>query len=208
MCLELPRFEELSNEQKHAFQLVGDDTYLVTGPPGTGKSVIALFRAASLQRIGKGRQPALLTFSKLLTTWTAQASTFGTTVIRSVAFANGLWVAGGESGQLRTSIDAVTWVTRTSQFGATTINSVAFGDGLWVAGGSFGQLRTSTDAITWVTQTRTFGSSTIYSVAFASGLWVAGGSGGHIRTCTNAVNWVVYVPKYSTTLPAIESPSG
>ena len=73
MCLELPRFEELSNEQKHAFQLVGDDTYLVTGPPGTGKSVIALFRAASLQRIGKGRQPALLTFSKLLTTWTAQA---------------------------------------------------------------------------------------------------------------------------------------
>lgn len=73
MCLELPRFEDLSNEQKHAFSLVGDDTYLVTGPPGTGKSVIALFRAASLQRIGKGRSPALLTFSKLLTTWTEQA---------------------------------------------------------------------------------------------------------------------------------------
>lgn len=73
MCLELPRFEELSQEQKHAFQLVGDDTYLVTGPPGTGKSVIALFRAASLQRIGKGRTPALLTQSRLLTTWTAQA---------------------------------------------------------------------------------------------------------------------------------------
>ena len=73
MCLELPRFEELSQEQRRAFQLVGDDTYLVTGPPGTGKSVIALFRAASLQRIGQGRNPALLTYSKLLTTWTAQA---------------------------------------------------------------------------------------------------------------------------------------
>lgn len=73
MCLELPRFQDLSDEQRHAFELVGDDTYLVTGPPGTGKSVIALFRAASLQRIGNGRRPALLTFSKVLTTWTAQA---------------------------------------------------------------------------------------------------------------------------------------
>ena len=128
------------------------------------------------------------------TTWTAQASTFGTTVIRSVAFANGLWVAGGESGQLRTSIDAVTWVTRTSQFGATTINSVAFGDGLWVAGGSFGQLRTSTDAITWVTRTSNFGTTQITGVAFGNGVWVAAGGSDTIRTSTDAITWITQTP--------------
>ena len=66
MCLRLPLFEELSNEQKHAFRLVGDKTVLVTGPPGTGKSVIALFRAANVQQLGNDRNPVLLTFGKLL----------------------------------------------------------------------------------------------------------------------------------------------
>lgn len=73
MCLRLPLFEELSEEQKNAFRLVGDKTILVTGPPGTGKSVIALFRAANVQKLGKDREPILLSFGKLLTSWTEQA---------------------------------------------------------------------------------------------------------------------------------------
>lgn len=73
MCLRLPLFEELSQEQQIAFRLVGDKTILVTGPPGTGKSVIALFRAANVQRLGDDRNPILLTFGKLLTEWTKRA---------------------------------------------------------------------------------------------------------------------------------------
>ena len=73
MCLRLPLFEELSAEQQRAFRLVGDKTILVTGPPGTGKSVIALFRAANVQKLGKDRNPILLTVGKLLTSWTEKA---------------------------------------------------------------------------------------------------------------------------------------
>lgn len=73
MCLRLPLFEELSAEQQRAFRLVGDKTILVTGPPGTGKSVIALFRAANVQKLGKDRNPVLLTYGKLLTSWTEKA---------------------------------------------------------------------------------------------------------------------------------------
>lgn len=73
MCLRLPLFEELSSEQRHAFRLVGDKTVLVTGPPGTGKSVIALFRAANVQQLGNDRNPVLLTAGKLLQLWTKKA---------------------------------------------------------------------------------------------------------------------------------------
>ena len=78
-------------------------------------------------------------------TWVTQTSNFGATIIRSVAFANNLWVAAGNSGLIRTSTDAVTWVTRTSNLG-TIIQSVAFGNNLWVAGGDNGQIRTSATA--------------------------------------------------------------
>ena len=91
-------------------------------------------------------------------------------------------MAGGASGTIRTSTDAINWVTRTSQFGTTTIRSVAYGNSLWVAGGDSGTLRTSTDAITWVTQTSQFGTSGILSVAYGNGLWVAGGGSGTLRT--------------------------
>jgi hypothetical protein len=106
-----------------------------------------------------------------------------------VAFDDGLWVAVGNSGQLRTSTDAITWTTRTSQFGSSDINSVAYGEELWVAGGASGQIRTSTDAVTWVTQT-SLGTSDITSVSFGSGLWVAGDSFGELKTSTDAITWV------------------
>ena len=121
-------------------------------------------------------------------TWVTRDA-FLTTTVQSVAFGNGIFVAGANSGNLRTSTDAITWVTRTSGFGTTQINAVAFANGLWVAGGNFGQIRTSTNAITWVTQTSQFGVSQINSVAFGSGLWVAGGDNGAFRTST-PINFV------------------
>jgi hypothetical protein len=94
-------------------------------------------------------------------TWTTRTSNFGNTNIRSVAYGNNLWVAGGYAGQIRTSTDAVTWTTRTSNFGNSIITSVAYGNSLWVAVAYTGQLRTSTDAITWTTQASNFGNAYI-----------------------------------------------
>ena len=122
-------------------------------------------------------------------TWTTRTSNFGSTDINSVAYGNNLWVAGGATGQLRSSTDAITWTTRTSNFGNYTIYSVAYGNNLWVAGGSFGEIRTSTDAITWTTQTSNFGSNHIRSVAYGNNLWVVGGDFGQLRTSTDAITW-------------------
>ena len=70
-------------------------------------------------------------------------------MILSIAYDNNLWVAGGYSGQLRTSTDAITWVTQNSNFGNTKINSIAYGNNLWAivgAGAQYitGQISTST----------------------------------------------------------------
>jgi hypothetical protein len=85
-------------------------------------------------------------------TWVTQTSNFGTSRIFSIKYANNLWVAGGYSGQLRTSTDTITWVTQTSNFGVTQIKSIAYGNNLWIAGGNNGQLRTSPNlTYTWTT---------------------------------------------------------
>jgi hypothetical protein len=36
-------------------------------------------------------------------TWNTQTSNFGASLIYSVAYGNGVWVAGGQAGTLRTS---------------------------------------------------------------------------------------------------------
>lgn len=131
-----------------------------------------------------------------IATWTTRTSNFGTTQIFSVAYGNSLWVAGGKSGQLRTSTDAVTWTTRTSNFGNTGIDSIAYGNSLWVAGGYAGQLRTSTDAITWTTRTLNLGNQRIHSVAYGNNLWVAGGTNGQLRTSTDAITWTTQTSNF------------
>ena len=99
-------------------------------------------RSVSPQSYGFGRQMSFVS-ANLGVVWTTRTSNFGNTIIESVAYGNNLWVAGGFSGQIRTSTDAITWVTQTSNFGNTTINSIAYGNSLWVAVGYSGQVRTS-----------------------------------------------------------------
>ena len=133
-------------------------------------------------------------------TWVTRTSNFGNTSVRSVAYGNNVWVAGGYNGQLRTSTDAITWTTRTSNFPTNTsghIRSVAFGNNLWVAGGEYGNLRTSTDAITWTTRTSNF-DTIILSVAY-SNVWVAGGYNGSLRTSTDAITWTTQESNFGGT---------
>jgi hypothetical protein len=118
--------------------------------------------------------------------------------IRSVAYGNNLWVAGGQYGQLRTSTDAVTWTTQTSNFGNSTIRLVAYGNNLWVAGGD-SEIRTSTDGTTWTTRTSTFGSYAIRSVAYGNNLWVAAGQYGGLRTSTDGTTWTTQTSNFGNT---------
>lgn len=50
----LPTFEDLSAEQEAVYRLPLDRSSLVSGPPGTGKTVLALYRAQRLMRSKSG----------------------------------------------------------------------------------------------------------------------------------------------------------
>ena len=61
---QLPTYQDLSGEQQRVYELPLDGTYLVTGPPGTGKTVMALYRAQQHNRAG--RTVVLLSFGRML----------------------------------------------------------------------------------------------------------------------------------------------
>lgn len=70
--MRLPAFEDLSKEQDLIYNLDLDGNYLVTGPPGTGKSVMALYRAQVLSF--DDREPAVLMYNNVLQQYTEQAA--------------------------------------------------------------------------------------------------------------------------------------
>lgn len=71
MCLNLPQYTQLDDDQKKVYMLPMSGRNLISGPPGTGKSVIAIHRAAAMAK--KGKLPTILMFNKLLQLWTAKA---------------------------------------------------------------------------------------------------------------------------------------
>lgn len=70
--MKLPSFRELSKEQDKIYNLPLTSNYLVSGPPGTGKTVIALYRASMYKE--QKQTPILLSYSKLLTSYTGDAA--------------------------------------------------------------------------------------------------------------------------------------
>ncbi len=70
--LRLPTYEDLSKEQQHIFDLTLDESHLVTGPPGSGKTVMAIYRAEMLHRTRK-EPTLLLMYGRLLSRYSAAA---------------------------------------------------------------------------------------------------------------------------------------
>lgn len=62
--MTFPGYEDLSLEQDEVYNLPLDGKSLVSGPPGTGKSVMALYRAQALSI--DDRTPAILMFNNVL----------------------------------------------------------------------------------------------------------------------------------------------
>jgi superfamily I DNA/RNA helicase len=69
--LELPDWDALSEEHDDIITLPLDASCLVTGPPGTGKTVMAIYRASMLHR--SSRKPLLLMYGRLLSSYARAA---------------------------------------------------------------------------------------------------------------------------------------
>ena len=63
--LRLPTYQELSKQQQHIFDLPFDESHIVTGPPGSGKTVMAIYRAEMLHRT-RNEPTLLLMYGRLL----------------------------------------------------------------------------------------------------------------------------------------------
>jgi len=70
--MRLPSFRELSMEQDRIYNLPLTSNYLISGPPGTGKTVIALYRASMYKK--QDETPILLSYSKLLSNYIGDAA--------------------------------------------------------------------------------------------------------------------------------------
>ncbi len=66
--MKLPVYEDLSKEQDKVYTIPLDESFVVTGPPGTGKTVMALYRADMLKK--RKTRVNLLMFSRLLAQYT------------------------------------------------------------------------------------------------------------------------------------------
>ncbi|SCL25977.1 Part of AAA domain-containing protein [Micromonospora nigra] len=71
MTLQLPPVTQLDPAQRDVLALPFEQSHLVTGGPGTGKTVTAIYRAAALHR--SGRPTVMLMYSKVLSAYTRTA---------------------------------------------------------------------------------------------------------------------------------------
>lgn len=127
------------------------------------------------------------------TSWTALTfPSAGTGVIRHVIYANGLYVALGDSGTLFTSADGATWVKRTNISTLNIQNAVySARSGKVCAVGENGLVALAADVTgTWESSGGPVSVSTnIHNVRRCNGLWVAVGDGGTILTSADGEKW-------------------
>src|SRR5690606_7860488 len=85
--------------------------------------------------------PLSLLRDLLMRRWMAVPSGTSTS-LEGVAYGNGLWVAVGDDGMIRTSTNGTSWTQRSSGT-SNDLYGVAYGNGLWVAVGIGGTILTS-----------------------------------------------------------------
>jgi hypothetical protein len=136
------------------------------------------------------------------TTLSAQ-TTFDTSLIHTLVFADGKFIIGGAGGKMAWSEDGSNWTaippgtedTTTTTFGDSAVNGIAWGAGKWIAVGAGGKIAQSADGIHWNAMppgtgpyTASFGTSAIRGVSFCNGRFYAVGADGKMAYSNQIAN--------------------
>jgi hypothetical protein len=115
--------------------------------------------------------------------------------IRAIAYGNGKFVAGNDSGKMAYSSDGKAWTAVAySEFGS--ISAIAYGNGTFVAG-SGSKMAYSSDGVSWTAVLDSkISSDSIEAIAYGNGTWVAGSFlGNMVYSSDNGVTWTAVAGK-------------
>ncbi|NBV21070.1 MAG: hypothetical protein EBS05_03995 [Proteobacteria bacterium] len=128
--------------------------------------------------------------------------------LNAVTYAQGKFVAVGDSATILNSTNGVDWVNRTPAVNASALRGVAYGNGVFVAIGAGSILRYSTDGDTWVTSGTS--GTTLNSITFANGIFVGVGDNGAVRSSVDGITWTARTttPSHNRVLQTVRYAGG
>jgi hypothetical protein len=109
-----------------------------------------------------------------------------TATLNGVGYANGTYVAVGESSTIVSSTDAKTWTVRNLEPTAA-LEAITYAKGLFVAVGD--TILTSPDALKWTTR-QASGSMRLNAVVYGNGIFAAAGSDNTVMTSPDGIRWI------------------
>ncbi|MCX7745765.1 MAG: hypothetical protein N2645_02590 [Clostridia bacterium] len=109
--------------------------------------------------------------------------------LNDVTYGNNMYVAVGENGLIKTSLDGALWSLRDSKT-ASRLNDVIWDGNRFLAVGANGTVLKSTDGINW-TPVPSGLSTEIRGIQYGNGIYVAACRYGEIFTSHDAVNWTL-----------------
>ncbi len=122
---------------------------------------------------------------------TYTSRTAGVTAPTVIAFANGLFVVGGQDG-ITTSTDGITWTARPSAGSSDyALGRILHAGGIWFAVRNTGSsnLYTSPDGITWTAQSPVFSSSVLIAAAYGNGVYTVMSNSGLLWSSPDGTTW-------------------
>lgn len=166
------------------------------GVPSTTTSTLTEVRYLNGNFIAVGGSGAVgvLVTSTDGTTWVQRgtsgnnnASGTNNSLLLSVAYGGGKYVAVGAQGTILYSSDLITWTLVTTAANTGSFTRVAYGGGTFVAVGTAGIVYSSTDGVTWTA--RTFQTTALVDVVYANSLFVAITSSGVPWYSADGIGW-------------------
>jgi hypothetical protein len=124
--------------------------------------------------------------------WTFSIPSGTQLTLFSLAYGNGLFIAGTLSNTVVTSTNALTWTLRSTPITGTSFSRIVYGNGVFVGIGTGSQVYTTTNGVTWTQRTAT---GNFRQAAYGNGRFIiiSDASTSPYYSTNNGVTWTAGV---------------